>query len=208
MIAAGLLAALRGDVAGARSYEESIRSLRNENPEVQANLLALVAAVAEADGDVQGARAAAADALGFRAAVGINVSTFRWSWTAAARLAHEAEDLDDERTLLTMLREHRSPELAPLLRAERDLAEARLAAVEGSAGAAARLASAVAAVRALGNPYELAHALLDEAAWLTTQGTPEAAAERLGEATAIGERLGAGTLLARATRLRSVAALA
>jgi hypothetical protein len=126
-------------------------------------------------------------------------------WPAAARLAHDAGDLDDERALLGMLREHRDAELAPLLRAERDLAEARLAAASGAADAGSRLPAAVAAVRALDNPYELAHALLDEAAWHTAQGAEVAAAERLAEATAIGERLGARTLLARAARLRTVA---
>src|SRR3954451_14206408 len=89
LIAAGLLAALRGDVPGARGHEERLRALKSENPEVQANLLAITSAIAEADGDEAGARAAAAEALEFRGTVGINVSTMRWCWAAAARLAHD-----------------------------------------------------------------------------------------------------------------------
>ena len=81
-----------------------------------------------------------------------------------------------------MLRSHPDQQLAPLLLAERDLAEARLTAAESDRDAGPRLAAAVAAVRATGNPLELGHALLDEAAWCAVQGDAAGAAGLVDEA--------------------------
>jgi hypothetical protein len=91
-----------------------------------------------------------------------------------------------------MLAEHRGPRLATVLRAELAVAEARL-----GEDAADRLPAAVAAVRATGNPFPLAHALVDEAAWHIGHGDADRAAALLAEAAEIGTRLGAQPLLAR-----------
>ncbi len=52
---------------------------------------------------------------------------------------------------------------APMLRAERDLAGARLAALDGAPAADAAFAAAVSSLRQHSTPYHLAHGLLDQA---------------------------------------------
>jgi hypothetical protein len=82
----------------------------------------------------------------------------------------------------------------PMLRAERDLARARLASADGD-----QFAAAIAGLRELSTPYHLAHGLLDYAAHLTRRGQGEAAAAAVDEATAIAVRLRCQPLLGRAT---------
>ena len=62
-------------------------------------------------------------------------------------------------------------QLMPMLRAERDLARARLASDNG-----AEFAAAITGLRELSTPYHLAHGLLDYAAVLSRRGETEAAA--------------------------------
>jgi hypothetical protein len=84
-----------------------------------------------------------------------------------------------------------------MLRAERDLTRARLAAAGGDPAAAAPFAAAIGGLRELSTPYHLAHGLLDHAAYLTRLGGG-GAADAIGEARAIGERLRCQPLLDRA----------
>ena len=77
-----------------------------------------------------------------------------------------------------------------MLRAERDLARARLA-DEG-------FASAIASLREQSTPYHLAHGLLDYAEHHLKQGDSEAAAAAVEEARQIGVRLRCQPLLDRA----------
>jgi hypothetical protein len=86
--------------------------------------------------------------------------------------------------------------LPPMLRAERDLARARLA-----GGSGAGVAAAVAGLRELSTPYHLAHGLLDYAAELARRGEAEAAAAAADEATAIAVQLRCQPLLDRAAEL-------
>jgi len=76
------------------------------------------------------------------------------------------------------------------LRAERDLAHARLAAAD--------IAAPVAGLREKSTPYHLAHGLLDHAEYLTRHGHAAAAALAIDEARAIGRRLRCQPLLDRA----------
>ena len=80
--------------------------------------------------------------------------------------------------LLALLDAYQPGRLAPMLRAERDLARARLAASasDGDQAAAARLAAAISSLRELSTPYHLAHGLLDHADYLTRLGDTDAAA--------------------------------
>ena len=85
----------------------------------------------------------------------------------------------------------------PMLRAERDLARARLAAADGDRDAGTAFAGAISSLRELSTPYHLAHGLLDHAEYLTRLGDA-AAALAIGEARAIGDRLRCRPLLDRA----------
>ena len=87
-----------------------------------------------------------------------------------------------------------------MLRAERDLVRARLAAGDGDPAAAASFTAAITGLREQSTPYHLAHGLLDHAEYLTRQGDADAAALAVDEARAIGERLRCQPLLDRATR--------
>jgi hypothetical protein len=88
-----------------------------------------------------------------------------------------------------------------MLRAERDLARARLAAADGGLDAAAAFAAAISSMREQSAPYHLAHGLLDHARYLTVLHHAEAAARALGEARDIADRLRCGPLLDRAANL-------
>ena len=99
-------------------------------------------------------------------------------------------------------REYQPGELAPIQRAERDLARARLAILgDAQDGVGGRLAAAVAGLRQHSTPYHLAHGLLDHAAWLTARGDTDAAAAAVTEAAAIGAKLGCPPLLDRGASL-------
>ena len=79
--------------------------------------------------------------------------------------------------------------LAPMLRAERDLVRARLAASDGEQAAGASFAAAVSGMREHSTPYHLAHGLLDHAAYLIRLGDADAAETAVSEARDIGQRL-------------------
>jgi hypothetical protein len=92
-----------------------------------------------------------------------------------------------------------------MLRAERDLVRARLAAAGGAeddaAGVAAGFAAAIASLRERGTPYHLAHGLLDHAQYLLAHGDAATAALAVEEARDIGDRLRCQPLLDRAVNL-------
>ena len=72
--------------------------------------------------------------------------------------------------LLALLDSYQPGHLAPMLRAERDLVRARLAASDGDPAAAAAFAAAITGLREHSTPYHLAHGLLDHAQYLTAPG--------------------------------------
>jgi hypothetical protein len=88
-----------------------------------------------------------------------------------------------------------------MLRAERDLVRARLAATEGDAAAEPAFAVAITCLREQSTPYHLAHGLLDHAGQLTHRGDGDAAAQAIDEARGIGRRLRCQPLLDRADEL-------
>jgi hypothetical protein len=73
----------------------------------------------------------------------------RWAWPLAARDLHDTTTTGE---LLALLDACQPGYLAPMLRAERDLVRARLAARDGDP-AAASLAAAVGGLRELSTPY-------------------------------------------------------
>jgi hypothetical protein len=113
-------------------------------------------------------------------------------------------DLTAARALLALLDSYQPGEMAPMVRAERDLVRARLAAADGDPTAAAAFLAAIASLRERSTPYHLAHGLLDHAQHLTMHD-PEAAEAALGEARDIATRLRCQPLLDRAAHLTRAA---
>jgi hypothetical protein len=112
-------------------------------------------------------------AVDYAGALGISSEQARWAWPLAARAAWDLANTGASAGLLELLDRYQPGELAPMLRAERDLARARLATLEvGQDAAGAALASAVAWLRQQSTPYHLAHGLLDRAASLAPATAP------------------------------------
>jgi class 3 adenylate cyclase/tetratricopeptide (TPR) repeat protein len=201
------LAALRGDVATAAALFASLRDIRaSEDPQEQSliSLLeALIAAIRRQPADaLRHARAILAHAE----AIGISAVAQRWAWPLAARSAHELRDNAAARDLLALLDSYPPGYLAPMLRAERDLVHARLAADDGDGdgSAAAAFTAAIKSLRELSTPYHLAHGLLDQAQYLAA--ADDAALTALAEAREIAGRLRCQPLLDRADALAPRAA--
>ncbi len=134
-------------------------------------------------------------------ALGISFESLRWAWPLATRTAFELQDTAAVVELLTLLDSHQPGHLAPMLRAERVLVRARLAAIDGDADAATAFAAAITQLREQSTPYHLAHGLLDHAQYLLSHGDAGAAALAIQEARDIGRRLRCQPLLDRADEL-------
>jgi ATP/maltotriose-dependent transcriptional regulator MalT len=106
--------------------------------------------------------------------------------------------------MLTLLDNYPPGGLARMLRAERDLVRARLAASDGEPAAAASFTSAITSLREHSTPYHLAHGLLDHAQHLTGQGDSEAAGAAISQARDIARHLQCQPLLDRAAHLAPV----
>jgi hypothetical protein len=199
----GWAAALRGDVPAAQALLAGLDELRaTEDPQDQAIIALVEAFTAAARRQPAAALDRACAAVDYVGALGISSEQARWAWPLAARAAWDLANTEASAGLLELLDRYQPGELAPMLRAERDLARARLATLEvGQDGAGTALASAVAGLRQQSTPYHLAHGLLDHAAWLTANGDPQAAAAAVTEAAAIAAKLGCQPLLDRAASL-------
>jgi outer membrane PBP1 activator LpoA protein len=166
--------------------------------------------IAVAEAFTAAARRQPAAALGHARAVldhagalGISADMLRWAWPLAARAAHDLTDTATTAELLAMLDGYPAGQLAPMQRAERDLARARLAAANGGPDAAgAAFAAAIAGLRQHSTPYHLAHGLLDHAAHLAALGDDQATAAAADEAASIAARLGCQPLADRADTTR------
>jgi hypothetical protein len=183
----------------------------SEDPQDKAAISIVEAFTAAVQGQPQDALRLARATLAHADALGISHDYPRWAWPLAARVAFDLGDTAAAHDLLARLDAHQPGHLAPMLRAERDLARARLTAAaeatdsadgaEGAtAGAASAFAAAIASLRERGTPYHLAHGLLDHAQYLLAQGDAAAAALAIEEARDIGDRLRCQPLLDRASR--------
>ena len=203
------LAALRGDARTAEAWlaEMSERQRTSEDPQWKSGVSILEALTAAARGQPQDALRHARAALAHTDALGISFETVRWSWPLAARCAYELDDTAATVELLTLLDSYQPGYLAPMLRAERDLVRARLAAGDGDAGATAAFTAAIKSLRAQSTPYHLAHGLLDYVEYLLVSddaravGATGAAEAAIEEARDIAGRLRCQPLLDRAVAL-------
>jgi class 3 adenylate cyclase len=199
------MAALRGDVPAAQAALAALDELwPSEDNQDQATIALVEAFTAAARHQPAAALGSARVALDYVATLGIGHECPRWAWALAARAAWDLADTEATAELLALLDSYRPGELTPMLRAERDLARARLATLgDGQDDAGAALASAVAGLRQQSSPYHLAGGLLDHAVWLTARGDTQGAAAAISEATAIAAKLGCQPLLGRAASLAS-----
>jgi class 3 adenylate cyclase/predicted ATPase len=197
----GWLAALRGDTA-AQATLAGLTDLRASEDAQDKALVGLVEGfTAAARRQPQAALGHARAILAYAGVLGISHELMRWAWPLAARAAHDLRDTRTARELLTLLDSRQPGHLAPVLRAERDLARARLAAAGGDPAAAAAFAAAISGLRELSTPYHLAHGLLDHATQLLRLGDIEAAEAAIGKARDIAGRLRCQPLLDRAADL-------
>jgi class 3 adenylate cyclase/predicted ATPase len=198
----GWLAAMRGDAATAETILAALQDLRaSEDPQDKALVSTVEAFTAATRGQPQDALRHARAALDHAGALGISHDILRWAWPLAARSAHELNDTSATGELLALLDAYKPGRLAPMQRAERDLARARLAARDGDQAAAACLAAAITSLRELSTPYHLAYGLLDDAGYLVRLGDADAAASAIEEARAIAGHLHCQPLLDRAADL-------
>jgi len=192
------LAALRGDADTAETMLGGLRDLlASEDPQDQAKISVAKAFTATARHEPGNALRHARDALAHVDALGISHECLCWAWPVATRAAHDLGDLTAIAELLGLLDSCQPGHLAPMLRAERDLARAHLADYHG-ADVTASFAAAIASLREDSTPYHLAHGLLDHAQRLSRWGDAEAAAAAADEAREIARRLRCQPLLDRA----------
>ena len=195
----GWLAALRGDADTAETMLETLRDLQaSEDPQDKAKISVAEAFTASARNQPGSALRYARDALSHIGALGISHECLCWAWPLAARAAHDLGDITAIGELLALLDSYQPGHLAPMQRAERDLARARLARRRGDPHVTASFAAAIASLREHSTPYHLAHGLLDYAQHLRRRGDGEAAAAAADEARDIAKRLRCLPLLDRA----------
>ncbi len=197
-----LVGALRGEPPAAQAALAGLADLRaSEDPQDQAVIAVAEAFTAAALGQPAAALRHARAALDHVRALGISHECLRWAWPLAVRTAWDLADTATTRELLAMLDGYRPGQLAPMQRAERDLARARLAA-DGDPDARPAFAAAITGLRQHSTPYHLAHGLLDHAAHLSHLGDDQAAAAAIGEAVGIAARLRCQPLLDRAETIQ------
>jgi class 3 adenylate cyclase/predicted ATPase len=196
------LAALRGDTPTAQQALAGLDGLRaSEDPQDKTNIALAEAFAATARRQPAAALRHARAALGHAGALGISHEHLRWAWPLAARAAYDLADTAASAELLALLDGYHPGQLAPMQRAERDLARARLTAPDGPAAAAA-FADAITGLRQHSTPYHLAHGLLDHASHLLRIDDDEVARTAIGEARAIAQRLRCQPLLDRAETIQ------
>jgi hypothetical protein len=196
-------AALRGEAPAAQAALAGLADLRaSEDPQDQALVAAAGALTAAARGQPAAALRHACAALDRAAAIGISHEALRWAWPLAARAAHDLADTAATTALLALLDGYQPGQLAPMQRAERDLARARRAATGGASDAGTAFAAAISGLRELSTPYHLAHGLLDHAAYLVRMDEAADTAAVIGEAAGIAGRLRCRPLLDRAETIQ------
>jgi hypothetical protein len=193
------LAALRGDTPTAQATLAGLGDLRaSEDPQEQATIAVAEAFTAAARHEPAAALRHARTALAQTGALDIGHEFLRWAWPLAARAAHDLSDTATTAELLAMLDEYRPGQLAPMQRAERVLARARLTAADGGPGAGPAFAAAITGLHQHSTPYHLAHGLLDRAQYLMRLGDTDTAEAAISEARDIARQLHCQPLLDQA----------
>jgi tetratricopeptide (TPR) repeat protein len=199
------LVALRGDVDATRQLLETEldRFRASEDPQ-DLSAVQLIEALQEAAlGNDDAALEQAQTSAAWERELGIRAESVRWAWALAARSAHNVGDRVTEQKLLDGLDQHSVGRLPLVLRAERDLVRARLTAGSDDDESARLFERAIEAYRKIPALFNLAHALLDHAEFLTRTGDRTGADLAVTEAVQIADRLGAKPLARRAEAARA-----
>jgi tetratricopeptide (TPR) repeat protein len=196
------LTAMRGRPDDAASRLEGLqRFLDTEDPQDLAMIATTRAFIAEAEGRPGLALQHAMASLSHvESGLTFSNDDGRWVWPLAARSARALGDTERERELLAMFESVPRGHTAPIQRAEALLIRARLSSDDGG-DAGPMFVAAIDALRACGNPFQLAHGLLDHATYLATNGELASTREAVGEARSIADALGCGPLSDRIDRL-------
>jgi hypothetical protein len=193
-----LLAALRGDLRTAselhrRAHFSTAEDLQDRSYSVALELL--MASVA--DDPLQVVRRAS-EVVEIAEGLGIRHEVVTWAWPLVSRAAQSVGDTATLNEMVAALDAHPNGHLPPLLRIERDLANA-----PSRVDPAATFGSAIMALRRFGSPYHLAHGLLDYAGYLVSTGDTVGADPLIEEALGIADRLRARPLRRRAELVES-----
>jgi tetratricopeptide (TPR) repeat protein len=192
-----LLAGLRGDVETAERYAALPETRKSGDSQSRVSTCLIDSIIAATQHRDSEALSHARSALRLIPELSAGHFFTQWAWGQAARSAQALHDTEATRDLVGLLDEHPIGHLSPLLRGERALASARLAAMDSRADAAVAFQSAISALRKAGSPYHLAHGLLDQAEYLAGGSDAQDPLALISEAQNIGEKLGAGPLLER-----------
>ncbi len=203
-----VLAAMRGDATVATLALPVVSQLRaSEDQQDQAIVYLLLAFTGSASGQWTDVMRDAQELVDRIESLGIGAETVRWAWPLAARTAFELDDAEAVTRLISVVDAFPRGHLPPILRAERDLASARLRVGNGDPDAGQLVREAIDELRAVGSPYHLAWGLLDLAECSIEVGDTEAASEAITEAREIAARLGVQPILERARQLGAGAAI-
>jgi hypothetical protein len=181
----------------------ALRDLRaSEDPQDKSMVGLAEAFTAAACGQPENALHHARAALAHADALSISSESLRWAWPLAARMAYELGDNAAVGDLIALLDSHQPGHLAPILRAERDLARARLAEGNGDGEAAAAVfAAAIDGLRERSTRFTWPMACSTAPSTSSATLTPTAASLAVEEARDIGRRLRCQPLLDRANAL-------
>ncbi len=188
-----MLAGLRGDVAHVENSAAALAAAAAEDIQGAMYAKVIEILVASASDDFPHAIKLAREALDRGNALGFRHETFVWSWTLAFRAAQASGDLTTRGELLDQLDAQTDGYWPALLLAERQLARSL------DEGSEAAVDESIAALRAVGSPYHLAHGLLDQADALRF-ADPVRARACLDEAALLNEPLQAPLLIRRLHR--------
>jgi class 3 adenylate cyclase/tetratricopeptide (TPR) repeat protein len=203
-----IMAAMRGNVALATECLPVVsRLLASEDQQDQAIIYLVQAFTASAGGDYAAATLDIQHLMERIESLGIGAETVRWAWPLAARIATELDDAEAVNQLISLIDAYPRGHLPPILRAERDLAIARLGAGSEDPAALEHFRDAIGELRVVGSPYHLAWGLLDLADALRDVGDAEAAAEAVAEAREIASRLGVQPIVDRTRQFDAGAAI-
>ena len=188
-VIASLLAALRGDLADAATYAELPGLRASEDPQDLSGTALCDAFLAAAQNRYADSLDHARAVLAHAPTLGIRLTFVRWAWPLATRSAHDLGAIDTVIELIALLDAHPVGHLPPLLRAERDLAQARIADAGNDPDVSMAFDRAVGALRQAASPYHLAHGLLDHAEHFTRIDNRDDALALVSEARTIAGQL-------------------
>ena len=200
-VIASVLAALRGDLADAAAYAELPGFRGSEDLQDQTGAALCDAFLAAAQNRYADSLEYACAVLAHAPILGIRLTFVRWAWPLATRIAHHLGAIDTVIELVALLDAHPIGHLPPLLRAERLLAQARIADIRDDPDVTMAFDRAVLSLRQAASPYHLAQGLLDHAEHFTRIDNRPGALALVTEARTIAGQLGAQPLLDRADRV-------